>query len=340
VVERILPTVAEPLRLGRIEAQVSASLGLTHYPQSDEVDADQLLRQADQAMYQAKVAGKHRYHVFDLDADRHARGLHESLARIRHALQHGEFVLHHQPKVNMRTGDVIGTEALIRWQHPERGLLGPASFLPVIEDHPLIVEVGRWVLRTALQQMADWHAQGVPMQVSVNVSARELQQVDFPALLQAQLAAQPTVRPQDLMLELLETSALSDLAGVSLTMNACRALGVQFALDDFGTGYSSLAYLKRLPVNQIKIDQSFVRNMLDDPDDLAILQGVVGLSRAFQLQVMAEGVETTAHGERRLALGCELAQGWGIARAMPASDIPRWVREWRAPVSWTTAHTP
>ena len=342
VVSRVLAAAARPVSVGSAVVQVSASVGVTTYPQRGEpteVDADQLLRQADQAMYQAKLAGKGRFHVFDTEADRNVRGHHESLAHIRQALQDNAFVLHHQPKVNMRTGEVIGTEALIRWQHPERGLLGPLHFLPVIEDHPLALEVGEWVMNTALAQMEAWLDQGLRLQVSVNLGARELQQADFADQIRRRLAAHPRVRPGDLVLEVLETSALGDLARVSQVMNECRELGVSFALDDFGTGYSSLAYLKRLPVQQLKIDQSFVRDMLEDADDLAILEGVLGLSRAFRREVIAEGVETIEHGEVLLHLGCELAQGWGIARSMPADAIPAWVRDWRAPACWTELAT-
>ena len=334
VVNRVLTAAALPVQLGQQRLQVSASIGLTLYPQAEEVDADQLLRQADQAMYQAKLAGKNRYHLFDTEQDRHARGLHESLEHIRQALRQREFVLHYQPKVNMRSGEVVGVEALIRWQHPERGLVSPASFLPVIEDHPLALDVGNWVMDTALAQMDAWRASGLHVPVSVNVSARELQQPDFVERLRLKLAAHPEVRAGDLQLEVLETSALGDLARVAQVMVGCRDLGVGFALDDFGTGYSSLAYLKRLPVQMLKIDQSFVRDMLDDPDDLAILEGVIGLSRAFRRQVIAEGVETVDHGEMLLHLGCELAQGYGIARPMPASDIPTWVRKWRPDPRW------
>ncbi len=340
VVSRVLAAAARPVMVGQTVVQVSASVGVTTYPQNDnakdadEVDADQLLRQADQAMYQAKLAGKNRCHVFDAAADRNVRGHHESVAHIRQALRDNAFVLHHQPKVNMRTGEVIGTEALIRWQHPERGLLGPLHFLPVIEDHPLSLDVGEWVMNTALQQMEGWLDQGLSLEVSINLGARELQQADFVEQLRRRLAAHPRVPPSHLTLEILETSALGDLARISQIMNECRALGVRFALDDFGTGYSSLAYLKRLPVQQLKIDQSFVRDMLDDPDDLAILEGVLGLSRAFHRQVIAEGVETVEHGEMLLRMGCELGQGWGIARAMPAEAIPAWVKAWQAPERW------
>jgi diguanylate cyclase (GGDEF)-like protein/PAS domain S-box-containing protein len=331
---RLLAAAAEPVQVEERALQVSASVGVTFFPQLEDIDADQLLRQADQAMYQAKLAGKNRYHFFDAEHDRSVRGHHESLDRIRLALTEREFVLHYQPKVNMRTGSVIGAEALIRWQHPERGLLPPAEFLPAIEDHPLAVEVGEWVIDTALTQMELWQSAGLHIPVSVNVGARQLQHADFVLRLREILAAHQQVSAADVELEVLETSALEDLSRVSDVIEACREIGVKFALDDFGTGYSSLTYLKRLPVALLKIDQSFVRNMLDDPDDMAILEGVIGLATAFRREVIAEGVETVEHGEMLLQLGCELAQGYGIARPMPASQFPGWATDWRTDPAW------
>ncbi len=331
---RLLDAAAQPVTVGDLVLQVSASLGVTFYPQADDVDADQLLRQADQAMYQAKVAGKNRYHVFDAEQDRSVRGHHESLQRIRRALAEREFVLYYQPKVNMRTGVVIGAEALIRWQHPDKGLLPPGVFLPAIENHALATEVGEWVINAALAQMELWRAAGLDIPVSVNVGARQLQQADFVERLHALLAGHPGVRPSDLSLEVLETSALEDVDRASHVIEACQEIGVMFALDDFGTGYSSLTYLKRLPVTLLKIDQSFVHDMLDDPDDLTILEGVIGLATAFRRQVIAEGVETVEHGEMLLLLGCELAQGYGIARPMPAAELPGWALAWRPDSAW------
>lgn len=334
MLNRLLTAAAEPVHIGDLVLNVSASLGVTFYPQAEDMDADQLLRQSDQAMYQAKQAGRNRYHIFDAEQDSNIRVHHESLERIRYALATQEFVLYYQPKVNMRTGSVIGAEALIRWQHPEEGLLRPAAFLPVIENHPLAVEIGDWVINTALIQIENWHAAGLSLPVSVNVSAGQLQQPDFVARLQDILAAHPEVKSSCIELEILETSALEDLTGISIVIEACRKIGVLFALDDFGTGYSSLTYLKRLPVTLLKIDQSFVCDMLEDPDDLAILQGVLGLAAAFHREVIAEGVETIEHGEMLLQLGCELAQGYGIARPMPAEEMPHWVATWRTDPSW------
>ncbi len=332
---RILAAAAKPVQLGALRLQVSASVGVTFYPQTQNLDADQLLRQADQAMYLAKLSGRNRCQIFDATRDSNLRVHHESLERIRLALDRREFILHYQPKVNMNTGALVGVEALIRWQHPDRGLLAPASFLPVIENHALAVEVGEWVMDEALAQYTYWRGNGLDVAISVNVGARQLQQPDFLPRLQAILARHPDVPPSRLELEILETSALEDVAQASDLIDACARIGVRFALDDFGTGYSSLTYLKRLKVGLLKIDQSFVRNMLDDADDLAILEGVIGLASAFGRKVIAEGVETVAHGRLLLNLGCELAQGYGIARPMPAADLPQWLASWTPDPSWS-----
>jgi EAL domain-containing protein (putative c-di-GMP-specific phosphodiesterase class I) len=236
----------------------------------------------------------------------------------------------------MKTGKVIGVEALIRWQHPSRGLLNPLDFLPIIENNPMSIELGEWVIDTALTQISQWQKMGLdlPVSISVNIAAVQLQQPDFTQRLTTLLAAHPNVKPCYLELEVLETSALDDVNHVSTTMLECIALGVSFALDDFGTGYSSLTYLRRLPANLIKIDQSFVRDMLIDTDDFAIVEGVIALAKSFKREVIAEGVETIEHGKALLQLGCNLAQGYGIAKPMPALDVPAWVNNWRPDASW------
>ncbi len=300
----------------------------------EDMDADVLLRQAGQAMYQAKLAGRNCFSMFDPSQDLMVRDRHENIEHIRQALAARQFVLFYQPKVNMRTGKVVGAEALIRWQHPERGLLPPGMFLPVIEDHPLAVELGEWVIETALKQMESWQAEDFDLPVSVNVSAIELQQPDFADRLRARLAAHPQVKPSDLELEVVETSAMQDVVRTSQVLAACREIGVSIGLDDFGTGYSSLTYLKRLPANVLKIDQSFVRDMLEEPENLTILEGVLGLAAAFHRQVIAEGVETAEHGLMLLQMGCDLAQGYGIAASMPAHEFRAWAAAWRPDPHW------
>ena len=335
VLERLLLAASEPVTIDDVVFNISASIGVTLYPQ-DNVEGDLLMRHADQAMYVAKESGKNRYHLFDTVQDDAVKIQRESLDAIRNALDHHQFVLYYQPKVNMRTGKVMGVEALIRWQHPERGLLNPIEFLPVIENSPMSIEIGDWVVDTALTQISQWQSAGLnlPIGISVNIAAVQLQQPDFTDKLKVLLAAHPDVEPRKLELEVLETSALEDVHHVSIIMTACMSLGVKFALDDFGTGYSSLTYLRRLPASLIKIDQSFVRDMLVDSDDLAIVEGVISLARSFKRDVIAEGVETIEHGTKLLQLGCELAQGYGIAKPMPAKDIPVWVSEWTPDTDW------
>ncbi|MFT7413925.1 MAG: diguanylate cyclase (GGDEF)-like protein/PAS domain S-box-containing protein [Methylophagaceae bacterium] len=335
VLERLLLSASRPVTIGEIKLQVSTSIGVTLYPQ-DGADAEILMRHADQAMYLAKQAGKNRYHLFDTAHDNAVKTQRESIGDIKAALDRREFVLFYQPKVNMHTGDVIGVEALIRWQHPVRGLLSPIQFLPVIEDHTISLDLGEWVIDAALTQISQWQSAGITLPISVNISAYQLQQTNFVSRLTALLAAHPDVSSQNLELEVLETSALDDVIKVSATMNSCRDLGVSFALDDFGTGYSSLTYLRRLPASLIKIDQSFVRDMLEDPDDLAIVEGVISLATAFQRKVIAEGVETIAHGTTLIELGCDLAQGYGIAKPMPAREIPAWLDNWKPDDAWLT----
>ncbi|MGJ8582280.1 MAG: putative bifunctional diguanylate cyclase/phosphodiesterase, partial [Psychromonas sp.] len=334
LLEGMLSALHKPVVIEDILLKVSASMGVTIYPH-DGVSADQLLRHADQAMYTAKQEGKNRYYLFDMEQNNALKSQHEQLTRINEAIKHHELVLYYQPKVNMKTGELLGAEALIRWQHPERGLLPPAAFLPVINGHELNIELGEWVIENALSQIGSWRKQGADIVVSVNIDAQQLQQKAFIKRLGELLTLHPDVPPHLLQLEVLETSELQDIENVANIMQACTELGVGFALDDFGTGYCSLTYLKRLPVNLIKIDQSFILGMLDYPDDLSIVEGVLGLSRAFQRDVIAEGVETLAHGVALLRLGCCYAQGYGIARPMPAGEMLPWAKSWKPDITWS-----
>jgi diguanylate cyclase (GGDEF)-like protein/PAS domain S-box-containing protein len=335
VLEQLLLAVSEEVRIDDMILNISTSIGVTFYPQ-DNVSADQLMRQADRAMYVAKESGKNCYHQFDLLQNDAIKAKQEKLEDIRGALDNHQFVLHYQPKVNMRTGMVTGVEALIRWQDPKRGLVSPLEFLPAIENNHMMIEVGEWVIDTALKQISLWKAIGLDMQISVNIAALQLQQPNFTQRLAALLAAHEEVESCFLELEVLETSALKDMQLVTKTMNDCLDLGVKFALDDFGTGYSSLTYFRHLPAGMIKIDQSFVKDMLANDDDLAIVKVVVALAQSFDRNVIAEGVETIEHGSALLELGCELAQGYGIAIPMPANEIPKWIDEWKSNVKWST----
>lgn len=271
---------------------------------------------------------------FDIGSERDARLLTYHLKQIRQALHNNEFILYYQPKVYMKTGVVFGVEALVRWQKSTGELVQPGTFLPAMYNHPLEVELGDWVIRTALTQMRAWQQQDLSMQVSVNVSSLQLLDSAFVSKLAKDLNDFPDIPPAALQLEVLESSALNDLEAVSKVIQLSRKLGVSFALDDFGTGYSSLAYLKHLPVSVLKIDQSFVCEMMESSDDLSIISAVVGMAKAFGLEVIAEGVETVEHGNLLLRLGCDQAQGYGISRPMPAEKVYDWVSHWEGESAW------
>ncbi len=332
--ERLLVAIKTPYAIGDETVNISASIGYTIYP-DDDSEPDTLLRHADHAMYQAKVNGGSRAQQFDADHDRQFRDLRNDRERIEEALTCNEFRLYYQPKVNMRLGTVVGMEALIRWQHPELGLQAPSTFLPIVENTDFSIPLGEWVMREALRQISVWQLQGMDFQVSANIAARHMVQDNFAERLALILAEYPHVAPSKLALEITETAAIEDVGGVARIINKCKQLGVSFALDDFGVGYSSLTYLRRLPVEVIKIDQSFVRDMLQDADDLAVVAGVISLSRDFKRQVVAEGVETSEHGAQLLRMGCSIAQGYGIARPMAADDVQSWIEGYQPDQCWS-----
>ena len=318
---RLLETISQPVIVVGKSFVITASIGCTIFPHDDE-DADTLLRHADQAMYVAKQSGKNQYQIYDAKRDVRTREQAKSVKRIRQALVHGEFELYYQPKVLMRTGVVIGAEALIRWRHPDHGLLSPAQFLPLIAHTDLEELIGEWVISAALDQLQIWSAQGLQLELSINIAAAHLQSPRFVTSLTHQLAKRPPLEPGSLQIEVLETAAFEDFVRVEAIIEACRAMGISFALDDFGTGYSSLTYLRSLPVETLKIDQSFVRDLLIDQGDRAIVQGIMSLASAFGLETVAEGVETRQHFDVLVQMGCEIGQGYGIAKPMPASEFP------------------
>ena len=327
--QRLLTAVGGAIDLGHTVVRVTASIGIALYPQ-DDVSPDTLLRHADQAMCRAKEAGRNRFHVFAADNDRDARSRRDLVHRLRQALTQHELRLYYQPKVNLRTGEVLGVEALIRWQHPEQGLLPPAAFLNDLLDGDLEIDVGNWVIDEAIRQWCAWRDAGQRVAtVSVNVSSHQLLKPGFVDALSAALRRHSGFEPQALQLEILESAAITEIDHAAQVMRQCLDLGVGFALDDFGTGYSSLSHFRRLPVDTLKIDQSFVRGMLSSPDDRGIVAAVVHMAKAFNRHVVAEGVETPAHGQALQELGCDVAQGYAIARPMPAADVPAWCVGWQ-----------
>jgi len=330
---RVLGVISAAYSIQGKDIHIYASIGVTLFPLDNE-DAETLLRHADQAMYVAKQSGRNRFHLFDVVRDREVRATHQTVARVRQALRDNELRLDFQPKVNMRDGVVVGFEALLRWEHPEKGRVPPREFLPLVEETDLIVDIGEWVIDQVLAQLSLWQAVGQQWPVSVNIAARHFQRTDFFDRLKQVLERHARVAPHLLDLEIVESMAIENIQHVTTCLQACQALGVRFSLGDFGTGYSSLSYLKRLNTQTIKIDKSFVRDILHDRDDLALTTAVIGLARAFGREVIAEGVQSLEHGQLLLSLGCEVAQGYFIARPMPASEVPGWVANFVPPSQW------
>ncbi|MGM9515019.1 EAL domain-containing protein [Roseateles sp. DB2] len=333
VLDRLLQAVQQPLRIEGLELRVTVSIGVSLFPH-DNADADTLMRHADQAMYLAKEAGKNRYQLFDPVSDRRAQSHREFLQRLQQALEAREFVLHYQPKVDLVDGRLLGVEALIRWNCPGRGLVPPGEFLPQLQSTSLELAVGDWVIEEALSQAQRWREQGLDLRVSVNISASYLQQPDFLDKLAQALCRHPGQQPRQFELEVLETAQIEDMDAAVAILRRCGELGVRFALDDFGTGYSSLTYLRKLPVQTLKIDQSFVRGMLGNADDMGIVEGVIRLARAFRMDVVAEGVETLEHGRILLQQGCRLMQGYGIGRPMTPEALRGWWLNWQREAPW------
>lgn len=332
--DELKATINEPCHIDGNEITVSASIGIAFFPQ-DGVTSDILIRNSGQALFKAKLEGKDCYQLFDSIENTNQKNKHIELKKLKTALQNNEFVLYYQPKVDMRNADIIGFEALIRWQHPERGLVYPDEIFPLVADDILNIDIGEWVIEAALKQLSSWHGMGIILPISVNIDGIHLQQTNFISKLEELLASYPDVPASSIELEVLETNSLEDVSLVSALLEQCRTvLGIKSSIDDFGTGYSSLTYLKQLPVDMIKIDQSFIRDMFLDESDLAIIKGIVGLADAFKTKVIAEGVETIEHAKALVSLNCYLGQGYGIARPMPASEVPLWIEKWNTDEVW------
>lgn len=334
MLERIIDSVSATYFIDEHAINISASIGVSLSP-LDGVELGSLLRNADQAMYQAKQEGKNNYQFFDLEQAQKTTLWHVKLQEIQHALVNHELCLYYQPKVNMASGEIIGVEALIRWQHPDKGLIPPLDFLPLIEGTEIEIQVGNWVIDQGMTQLELLNEQGINIEMSVNVSAMQFLNTGFFDSLNEALHRHHNIDPHRFKLELLESSTLGDLEHISNIIGACRnKLGVKIALDDFGTGYSSLSHLSQLPADTIKIDQSFVRDVLIDPNDFTIIDGVIGLSKSFSRNVIAEGVETTDHGLMLLLMCCNNAQGYAISKPMPANKLVNWIKNYIPNPTW------
>jgi diguanylate cyclase (GGDEF)-like protein/PAS domain S-box-containing protein len=335
-VSRLLQGTQVPYQIGAISAQVTLSIGITLYPSKTTDEPDALLRQADQAMYDAKRNGKNCMAFYDIESELRLRTQQSQYGRLAEALENNEFRLFYQPQVDLRSGSITGVEALIRWQHPERGLLPPGDFLAVMETSALTLPVGEWIIREALRQRQTWLEQGIDVIVSVNLFGLHLQRADFVQRLEAILDEYPQSH-RGLEFEVVETTALENLSEVTERIQGCMKLGVSFSLDDFGTGYSSLTYLRQLPVGTVKIDRSFVSDMLENAEDSLLVESIVGMAHTLGRKVVAEGVETLEHGVQLIRCGCDWGQGYGIARPMPPGDLQKWIAQWSMPKIWSDA---
>ncbi|WP_417539167.1 putative bifunctional diguanylate cyclase/phosphodiesterase [Marinobacter sp.] len=330
IYDRILSSINEPVDLGGEAGSivVTASLGITRYPE-DNADAEGLIRHADQAVYAAKDKGRNLLHVFDPEQNEHRQQRRAQLIELSRALENKEFELHFQPQVRIADCKVIGFEALIRWNHPHKGLLYPDAFLPSLEASHLEVPLGQWVLEEAVFQMGLWHDAGEDLSVSINISARHMMDWSFTSYLENYLQCHPAIKPEQITLEVLESTSLEDIKRASDVLARCQELGFRVALDDFGTGFSSLSYLNTLPIDLVKVDKSFVINMLNDSNDRAIVESVIFMGQRFSHPILAEGVETFDHARALSDLGCEYMQGYGVGRPMPAGNVLEWTQQWR-----------
>jgi diguanylate cyclase (GGDEF)-like protein len=325
IAQRLVQTLSEPMVLQGTEVFVGGSVGVALYP-DDGRDIDTLLKNADTAMYRAKEQGRGAFQFYDASMNARALDRLKMETRLRRALERDEFVLHYQPRVDVPTGRIVGAEALIRWQHPERGLLPPAEFIPLVEDAGLVIPIGEWAIDVACRQSAAWHAAGLGViPVAVNLASTHLRERALPALV-ARAIRDHGLPPNCLEIEVTESILLADSAVSGEIADELNRMGVRLSIDDFGTGYSSLSYLKRLPIASLKIDRSFVRDLVTDPDDEAIVSAIIALAHSLKLKVVAEGVETEAQLAMLKARRCDEYQGYLTSRPVDAPEFERVVR--------------
>jgi diguanylate cyclase (GGDEF)-like protein len=321
IAERVAAAIEAPFTLNDNEAFLTASLGIALTTGREDARAEALIRDADAAMYRAKERGRSRYELFDLALRTRAVDRLEIENALHRALDRGEFRVFYQPAIDLRTGELMGVESLVRWQHPTRGLVGPDQFIALTEETGLIVALGSWVLREACRRWTHWEESGTSTpRMSVNLSTRQLAQPDLVDVV-ADVLGETGMDPARLSLEITESTVLEDTESALNTLEALKRQGVRISLDDFGTGYASLALLKRLPVDELKIDRSFVMGLGRDPQDSAIVSTVVGLTEALGLVAIAEGVETPAQAEELRRIGCRFAQGFYFARPQPPERL-------------------
>jgi len=324
---RLSAAVGEPMIVEDTSLSIGVSIGIALFP-DDGPDLSVLLRKADIAMYKAKTS-QLAHHVYSSADDADAAAVLQTVSELRTALTSDQFVLHYQPKVDLDTGEVNSVEALVRWDHPTRGLLFPGSFLNLVEESGLMPSLTRVVLAQALDQVADWHQEGHPLTVAVNISASSLVDADLPSLVSSMLATRG-VLPSSLQLEITEGFLMVNRDLAHLILTSLRSIGVRISVDDFGTGYSSLAYLRDLPIDEIKLDNSFVIPMIHDARTAALVSSTIELAHSLGLRIVAEGVETAGTYTELTRMGCDQAQGYFMSKPVPAAELKRWLNHWQA----------
>jgi diguanylate cyclase (GGDEF)-like protein len=324
IAEKCLAKLAQPIAISGHELHIGASIGISVYP-DDAANMHELLKYADTAMYYAKNNGKNTYRMFTHSMQDDARKRFTIDNNLRRALERGEFVLHYQPQIDLRTGAISGAEALIRWIHPDLGLISPADFIPVAEDTGVIVPIGEWVLREACLELRKWHADGHRIRVSINLSGRQLKEEGLVAAVLA-IVDETGIDARWLELELTESMLMDASASVIEKLQALRRAGIQLAIDDFGTGYSSMSYLKTFPVSSLKIDRSFVCDLPQSTQDAGITKAIIAMAKSLNMEVVAEGIETPEQGGFLRANGCDKAQGFYYSKPLPAAQIGELLR--------------
>jgi diguanylate cyclase (GGDEF)-like protein/PAS domain S-box-containing protein len=323
VARRMLEALGEPFVIGEEELVVTASIGISIYP-TDDVDLDTLIRHTDMAMYRSKSLGRATYSFFSEDLSAAVTARVSLEGSLRRAVEREEFLLHFQPKADLRSGKITGVEALVRWQRPGHGLVPPDRFVSVLEDTGLILPVGAWVIRAACEQLSAWDRLGLPpLNLAVNLSARQFRHLYLASMIEDSLR-QNGIDPQRLEIELTESLLMEDNESTRAMLESFRRLGVRLAIDDFGTGHSSLSYIRRFAIDTLKIDRSFVQSLPDNSEDSAICSAVIALGRNMKMCVVAEGVETQEQAQVLRELGCDEVQGWWISRPMPGADFASW----------------
>lgn len=324
--EKILTAMRNPFYNGGREFYISCSAGISIYP-LDGLDTTTLLKNADTAMNRAKQQGGNNFQCYTQDMNIHAAEWLTTENHLRHANQLGELHLHYQPQIDIRSGKVIGMEALLRWKHPHRGLIPPSDFIPLAEETGIILSIGEWALRTACHQNKAWMDAGLGnMVIAVNISARQFHQQDLPRLV-AEILAESGMRPGCLELEITESAAMQDVEHTTATLHRLREMSVKVSIDDFGTGFSSLSYLKRFPLDKLKIDQSFIRHLSSDENDSAITSAIITLGHSLKLRVIAEGVETMEQYTYLRESGCDEVQGLFFSSALPPQDFEEYLKK-------------